>query len=198
MGKYSRVTHRCCRVVTLASLIAWVVCTQANATTAGANPTAAHPELYAFDTFLDGHNDIAAALVSVPALAKSDSFLGHHPELAQLFQKYPGLQEELLQRPDVLRNREQRFHAASASGVQITRASVDWLDKYLASNPSLEQTLRARPGAIDDAQVLAEYDALKKELDEYPALAQAFKGRPAVFLARPDFFAHRPGERKAP
>src|SRR5258708_1097559 len=68
----------------------------------GSNPGAAHPELYAFDTYLDGHEDVAAALVSTPALISAPSFLNHHTDLASFFQQYPLVQPELAARPDVL------------------------------------------------------------------------------------------------
>jgi hypothetical protein len=166
--------------------------------TIGSNPGAAHPELYKFDTFLDGHENVAAVLVSTPALISSEGFLAKEPELAAFFQQYPEAQKELLSRPDVFRNREQRFRAANSGGVRVTRTAIDWFDQYLTGLPQLEEILRRTPDQVDAADTLTQYRELQQFLDSNPGFVAAFKLHPAVFFARPDFFANKPGKPKSP
>ena len=72
-------------------------------------------ELASFDTFLDGHPEIAEQLRRNPSLVDDREYVNSHPELQTYLQDHPRVREELTENPRIF-NEEGRSPQRSGTG----------------------------------------------------------------------------------
>jgi hypothetical protein len=149
------------------------------------------PEMESLDGFLDTHPGVAAALHSKPSLIGDKTFLTRNRDFALFLKAHPALAQSIADRPDVVRNREQRFAFAGAVGAnpKIKRVTINWFDHYLKAHPDVQSTLRSDPSKIDSTSLDMAHPDLGQFLNNNPGFTANFKKQPSVFLNRPNFFA---------
>src|SRR5215470_630929 len=142
-------------------------------------------EIGSFDSFLDGHPEIAEQLRKDPALVNDQQFVKNHAALQQYLQQHPGVQEEISENPSQFMHEERSFDR------QETRKELTNFDRFLDSHPEIAEQLRKHPSLVNDKRFVKEHPALQEFLQQHGGAAQDLHQNPAAFMQEEQRFEQR-------
>jgi phage-related protein len=142
-------------------------------------------ELGSFDSFMDGHPEIAEQLRKNPSLVEDKDFVANHPDLQQYLQNHPGVREEIQENPNAFMHQEQRFDARE------TRKELTNFDQFLDSHPEIAEQLRKDPSLVNNKKFVNDHPDLKEFLQQHGGAAQDFRQNPNGFMQEEERFDRR-------
>src|SRR5215469_11257907 len=184
------IQRRCPYVKHLLALLGLAACfwiaapSSAQSTQPPDQDTTAH-QLGSFDSFMDGHPEIAEQLRKNPALVQDKDYVEDHPDLQQFLQQHPGVREEIQENPNAFMHQEQRFDA------QETRKELTNLDRFLDSHPEIAEQLRKDPSLVNNKQFVNDHPELKEFLQQHGGVAQDMHQNPNGFMQEEKRFDRR-------
>jgi phage-related protein len=141
-------------------------------------------ELASFDTFLDGHPEIAEQVRKNPSLVDDRDYVNSHPELQAYLQDHPRVHEELTKNPRIFMRKDDRLNDRELAS----------LDTFLNSHPEIAEQLRKNPTLADNKEFLQNHPALGQFLQQHPAIQEQFAQDPGDFMKDEDRFGRRGGD----
>ena len=142
-------------------------------------------ELTSFDSFMDGHPEIAEQVRKNPSLVNDEQFVEKHPALQQYLQEHPGVREEMSENPNAFMWQERRVER------QETRRELTNLDRFMDSHPEIAEQLRRNPSLVNDEQFVQKHPALQEFLQAHSGVAQELRQNPNAFMQEEQRFDQR-------
>jgi hypothetical protein len=149
-------------------------------------------ELGSFDSFMDGHPEIAEQLRKDPSLVQEKTFVANHPDLQKYLQDHPGVNEEIRENPDAfMHQEEQRSDRRGDFRNRDERRELTNLDGFLDSHPEIAEQLRKDPSLVNSKEFVAKHPALQEFLQGHGELAQELRQNPKGFMNQEERFDQR-------
>jgi len=149
-------------------------------------------ELGSFDSFMDGHPEIAEQLRKDPSLVQEKTFVANHPDLQKYLQDHPGVNEEIRENPDAfMHQEEQRSDRRGDFRNRDERRELTNLDGFLDSHPEIAEQLRKDPSLVNSKEFVAKHPALQEFLQGHGELAQELRQNPNGFMNQEERFDQR-------
>ena len=153
-------------------------------------------ELGSFDSFMDGHPEIAEQLRKDPSLVQEKTFVANHPDLQKYLQDHPGVNEEIRENPDAfMHQEEQRSDRRGDFRNRDERRELTNLDGFLDSHPEIAEQLRKDPSLVNSKEFVAKHPALQEFLQGHGELAQELRQNPNAFMNQEQRFDRRDDSR---
>jgi phage-related protein len=150
-------------------------------------------QLSSFDSFLDGHPEVAEQLRKDPSLVNNEDFVEKHPALQQYLQQHPEIREQISQNPNGIMHQEQRFDRREDQprDRDITRGELVNMDRFMDSHPEIAEQLRKDPSLVDNKEFVENHPALQQFLASHPGVREEYKENPNSFMSREQNFDRR-------
>jgi uncharacterized protein YukE len=160
-------------------------------------------ELGSFDSFMDGHPEIAEQLRKDPSLVQDKTFVANHPDLQKYLQDHPGVNEEIRENPDAFMHQERRFEGQETRREgqrsdrrddfrnQDERRELTNLDGFLDSHREIAEQLRKDPSLVNNKEFVTKHPALQEFLQGHGELAQELRQNPNAFMNQEERFDQR-------
>jgi phage-related protein len=161
-------------------------------------------QLSAFDSFLDGHPEVAEQLRKNPSLVNNEEFVENHPDLQRYLQAHPEVKEDLAQNPNAVMHQERRYdrredqdrdrdrdRGQDRDRGDITRGELVNMDRFMDSHPEIAEQLRKDPSLVDNKQFVSSHPALQEFLANHPGVREEYKENPNAFMNREERFDRR-------
>jgi phage-related protein len=150
-------------------------------------------QLSSFDSFLDGHPEVAEQLRKDPSLVNNEDFVEKHPALQQYLQQHPEIREQISQNPNGIMHQEQRFDRREDQprDRDITRGELVNMDRFMDSHPEIAEHLRKDPSLVDNKEFVENHPALQQFLASHPGVREEYKENPNSFMSREQNFDRR-------
>jgi phage-related protein/dsDNA-binding SOS-regulon protein len=145
-------------------------------------------ELARFDSFLDTHPEIAEQLRKNPSLVDDREYVNNHPELQAYLQEHPQIREELTENPRSFMRQEDRFDRRDDDA---TRPELANFDGFLDKHPEIAEQLRKNPALADNKEFLQNHPALQQFLQEHSGVREQLAQDPRIFMRQEDRFDRR-------
>src|SRR5580700_334659 len=142
-------------------------------------------ELASFDSFMDGHPEIAEQIRKDPSLVRNQEFVANHPDLQRYLQQHPNVQEEISENPNSFMRQEKRFDA------QETRKEMGNLDRFMDTHPEIAEQLRKDPSLVNNKDFVSHHPALQEFLQSHSGVAQELRENPNGFMGQEQRFDQR-------
>ena len=142
-------------------------------------------ELASFDSFMDGHPEIAEQIRKDPSLVRNQEFVANHPDLQRYLQQHPNVREEISENPNSFMRQEKRFDA------QETRKEMGNLDGFLDTHPEIAEQLRKDPTLVNNKDFVSHHPALQEFLQTHSGVAQELRQNPNAFMGQEQRFDQR-------
>lgn len=176
-------------LLSLAALLCFVSPASAQSTQTQDQDTTRR-ELASFDSFMDGHPEIAEQLRRDPSLVRNQDFVANHPDLQRYLQQHPNVQEEISENPNSFMRQEHRFDA------QETRKEMGNLDRFMDTHPEIAEQLRKDPTLVNNKQFVSSHPALQEFLQTHSGVAQELRQNPNAFMGQEQRFDQREDQRE--
>jgi phage-related protein len=149
-------------------------------------------ELMNVDTFMDHHPEIAEQLRKNPALVDNKEFVENHPALQQFLKEHPHASEEMKEHPDAFMRREERFdRRQDGHDNDVTRRELANMDNFMDRHPEIAEQLRKNPALVDNKEFVENHPALRQFLAEHPGVREEYKENPTAFMHQEERFDRR-------
>src|SRR5215472_13401445 len=149
-------------------------------------------ELANFDSFLDGHPEIAEQVRKDPSLLDNKGFLKDHPDLQRYLSNHPGVREEVKENPTLFLHAENRYeHAEDATAREATREKLASFDKFLDSHREIAEQVRRNPSLLDSQQYLKDHPELQAYLQTHPGVREEIQENPNAFVSMENRYDQR-------
>jgi phage-related protein len=149
-------------------------------------------ELARFDSFLDTHPEIAEQLRKNPSLVDDREYVNNHPELQAYLQEHPQIREELTENPRSFMRQEDRFDRRDDDA---TRPELANFDGFLDKHPEIAEQLRKNPALADNKEFLQNHPALQQFLQEHPGVREQLAQDPRIFMRQENRFDRKDDRR---
>ena len=146
-------------------------------------------QLGSFDSFMDGHPEIAEQLRRNPSLVQDKQFVESHPALQDYLQRNPGVREEISENPQAFMRQERGFDR------QETRKELANLDQFLDTHREIAEQLRKDPSLVNDKRFVANHPELQEFLKTHGGVAQEMSQNPDAFMRQEQRFDQREDNR---
>jgi len=149
-------------------------------------------ELANFNSYLDGHPNVAKRLETNPRLVDDPQFVSNHPGLQNFLKNHPGVSNQLRENPGQFVNREGHYewsHGGGpvAEGPGFGNGAVGRFDRgYLDEHPDVSRQLAENPHLADSPQFLASHPGLGDYLKAHPEVRTDLEHHPYRFMSRED------------
>jgi hypothetical protein len=150
-------------------------------------------ELARFDSFLDSHREIAEQLRKDPSLVDNHEFVKNHPALQAFLQQHPGVSEELRENPNAFMREEDRFDRREDRMGMDRDASHERMAKFgefLGSHSNISEQLSKDPSLVKNEEFMANHPELKEFLKAHPDVQQEMMANPQNFIKSAQQFTH--------
>ncbi len=147
-------------------------------------------EVARMDSFLDSHPEIAEQLKKNPKLIDDKKWVDGHPELRQFLSEHSGIREEFDQHPYAFMRDENRYDRREDRGEFAT------MDQFLDKHPEVAEQLKKDPKLIDDRKWVAGHPELQEFMASHPEIRQQFDQHPYAFMRQEDRFDRREDRRE--
>ena len=148
-------------------------------------------QLANFDSFLDGHPEIAEQLRKDPSLVNNHEYVENHPALQQYLEQHPEIRAEISRNPNEFMREEDRFDRREDRDQGINRRELAETDQFLNQHPEIAEQLRKDPRLIDNKQFVDNHPALQQFLADHPGVRDQFREHPVAFMQDAERFDRR-------
>ncbi len=159
-------------------------------------------QLSVFDSFLDGHPEVAEQIRKNPSLVNNEAFVENHPDLQRYLQAHPEVKQDLAQNPNAVMHQEQRYDRREDQDADrdrgqdrdrsdIKRGELVNMDHFMDSHPEIAEQLRKDPSLVDNKEFVKSHPALQEFLANHPGVRDEYKENPNAFMHREDRFDQR-------
>ncbi len=165
-------------------------------------------QLSAFDSFLDGHPEVAEELHKNPSLVNNEEFVENHPDLQRYLQDHPEVKQDLTQNPNAVMHQEQRYDRREDQDRDrgqnrdqdrdrndVTRGELTNMDHFMDTHPEIAEQLRKDPSLVDNKQFVSSHPALQEFLANHPGVREEYKENPNGFMHQEERFDRREDRR---
>ena len=153
-------------------------------------------ELARFDSFLDSHREIAEQLRKDPSLVDNHEFVKNHPALQTFLQQHPGVSEELKENPNAFMRQEDRFDRREdrmGMGRDPSHERMAKFGEFLGSHSNISDQLSKDPSLVKNEEFMANHPELKEFLKAHPDVQQEMMANPQNFIKSAQQFTHTTG-----
>ena len=133
-------------------------------------------EIFEFNHFLEGHQDVAVELHNKPWLVDNYNYLQSHPQLKGYLQDHPGVKDAISQNPVAFMKEDAQ------------RSELAQFSRFLDSHGELNEQLRSNPTLADNYEFLQNHPDLKAYLDQHVAVKQALNENAVTFMKEEEGF----------
>jgi hypothetical protein len=141
------------------------------------NEDASAREIFEFNHFLEGHQDVATQLHSQPWLLDNYNYLQAHPELKTYIDAHPGLRAAVASNPVAFMQEDAQ------------RSELAQLSRFLDSHREIAEQIHSNPTLAVNYQFLQNHPELRTYLDQHPTVRQALNNNPTTFVQEEEAFS---------
>jgi len=138
------------------------------------------------DSFMDHHPEIAEQLKKDPSLVNNKEFVQNHPQFQQFLAEHPELRQDFRDNPNAFMQEEQRYDrhedARSAHDGDVTHGELASFHQFLEGHGGISNELAKNPSLATNQEYLENHSALQTYLSTNPQVREELNENPQSFV----------------
>lgn len=138
------------------------------------------------DSFMDHHPEIAQQLQKNPSLVNDKQFVANHPAFQQFLSQHPELAQDYKDNPNAFMRQEDRYehHEETASGrnSDVTRGELASFHQFLQGHNGISNELSKNPELAKNQEYLENHSELQTYLKANPQVREELNENPQSFV----------------